>query len=801
MSIFEHQRFEIISPVQHPYRHVLSEFVYNNPALPSGVDNVEKAMNYIIAVLYPQSKPAVANVAALPLVGNTINDMRVVQDDGDGNAASYRWEQREGEVSPSWHKIYDVDWGTDSILQAWQLKTLDLYVVKYGYDDRDELGNVVVGSLAGQTIYGGASANTNLTLFANAGDGVGPNTGYVQFGDNVRPLADSTFSLGDSSYRFVNVWTDEANISTMQIIGGEISDSSGEVFFNNTDVRTDTKFVVGTLEVSSGAIDDSSGTINFSATNLTTTGTVTGNALVGVASVSSPSTGGGNLLLSSNTLSSTNANGNINLTPNGTGEINAISGFFRLVPATVTYTVSTNTIATYGFGNKSFSGVEAQSTVGAFTWRGYFTNTVGSNSHQYRGMSGVCTVDGAQAYTGEILGIHGAGNYAGSSTCSSLWGARFVAVNSSTGTVALAASLRVSTPANTGGGTITTGYAILADGTSSFGGLVAGAGSIGNISFSSSTISGVDDLIFSPAVGFNNVFTKNINPQIDSTLDFGTSLLRWQSLYLSASISDGSVAIAMTPLMALRNSFWRDVAQTLPAQAGDSLFFDSVTSTWLASPPDTEISHPSLSDLTVGDSGHTQFVMLEGRAGGQVVQGGTAASETLVLESTAHATKGKVLTKDTFQAFTDASYSGGWLGTDVGGSGNRFRHFYSAGEFFGLRLENAASNPASSVQNVGRLLFNTTDNHAYVDTGSAFVRVGENNRYEADTSWDGVVTTQTFTVTTSGMDARKAIWQLSDNTKNFEILYVKMEKLSSTQVRVTTGVPLPAGTYRLIGLE
>ncbi len=67
---------------------------------------------------------------------------------------------------------------------------------------------------------------------------------------------------------------------------------------------------------------------------------------------------------------------------------------------------------------------------------------------------------------------------------------------------------------------------------------------------------------------------------------------------------------------------------------------------WNASLPDTEISHSSLTGLTTGDAGHTQFVMLAGRAGGQTVQGGTAASETLVLESTAHATKGIIYLKD-----------------------------------------------------------------------------------------------------------------------------------------------------------
>jgi len=43
------------------------------------------------------------------------------------------------------------------------------------------------------------------------------------------------------------------------------------------------------------------------------------------------------------------------------------------------------------------------------------------------------------------------------------------------------------------------------------------------------------------------------------------------------------------------------------------------------------------------DDDHTQYALLAGRATGQVIFGGTAASETLTLKSTSHATKGKVI--------------------------------------------------------------------------------------------------------------------------------------------------------------
>ncbi len=57
------------------------------------------------------------------------------------------------------------------------------------------------------------------------------------------------------------------------------------------------------------------------------------------------------------------------------------------------------------------------------------------------------------------------------------------------------------------------------------------------------------------------------------------------------------------------------------------------------------IDHNSLANLTVGDP-HTQYLYLLGRAGGQVANGGTAASENLTLRSTANATKGFILMDD-----------------------------------------------------------------------------------------------------------------------------------------------------------
>lgn len=60
----------------------------------------------------------------------------------------------------------------------------------------------------------------------------------------------------------------------------------------------------------------------------------------------------------------------------------------------------------------------------------------------------------------------------------------------------------------------------------------------------------------------------------------------------------------------------------------------------------TNRDHGALQDLTADD--HTQYALLAGRAGGQSLIGGTAASENLTLESTSHGTKGSVISKNNF---------------------------------------------------------------------------------------------------------------------------------------------------------
>lgn len=63
----------------------------------------------------------------------------------------------------------------------------------------------------------------------------------------------------------------------------------------------------------------------------------------------------------------------------------------------------------------------------------------------------------------------------------------------------------------------------------------------------------------------------------------------------------------------------------------------------------SSIAHSSLTGNTVGDD-HTQYALLAGRAGGQTLIGGTAASNNLTLQSTSNATKGAIVLTETTDA-------------------------------------------------------------------------------------------------------------------------------------------------------
>lgn len=698
-----HNRFAIYHAGQHLYKHNLTEFVYTNEALPN-ITNVETALNWIVAVLYPQTKPAVADVASLPSEGNELNDYRVVQDDGDGNAASYRWEQREGEGSASWHKIYDMDWGQDSILTAFLDATQDTYVWKYGRTDIDGTGTPILGVFAGQRIYGGKLTGQNLTLDANSADG----TGYVQVNNIFRPTQDNSFDLGTLAERFrTGLFGTSLAVDTLSFLTGSITDSSGNISFGDENLTTTGQInantlgvtvsaTVGTLSFSGGSITDSSGNISFGNENLTTTGTITG--------------------------------------ASGSQLGDFTFGVGSLTSASATINFGTNNLLTSG-------------TLGA----GDSTVTrLDSDNLRLDGNTlSVLNVDGSLNLIANGLGV--------------------INLQSDTNSLDISATGSIS---------------------ATFSGQFANIQLLGN-SISASNTDG-DLSLFANGTG-NIYVASDLLPNGNDTYNVGSSIYKWKSLFLTTGISDGTTSISSPTLQSFRDA---NVGVTI----GMALFWTG--SKWEPSIPDSEVDHSLLNNLTLGDAGHTQFALLAGRVGGQSLIGGTLASQELVLESTAHATKGFIKVKDDLAPFATAVYAAGWTGVDLGSAALRYNDIYTSGELKGGRLENFtfAGLPAASAQNVGRVAWVTDENRIYADTGTAWLAVGT-KKYLNDEVFDGIQLTATITVSASISDARKAIWALHDNANDFEQIICSIKAINATQVTITTNVALSAGSYRLIGIE
>lgn len=714
MGIHSHSRREkVVSKVQHPYDHELGEFPYTHPALPPGVQDAKAAMDYVYNVLYPKIKPAVATPADLPTgidtpnigdVTPTINDQRIVFDDGDGKAAMYLWQKYDGDLGEQWHKIADIDWGQNSIISALQDQTQYLYVRKFGITDHDEVtGLPLVGINSGQHIYGGELENQHLSLHANNGDDPGVYTGYVQVDDDFRPMRDLDIDCGTATERWNQGFfgTLTVGTATMTITSngttGLITDTNGQISFDDENLVTtgnvdgsiitaSNSFVVNnggdTLTLTSGSILGSTGAISFGDENLSTTGTLAS----GVHTVSA------DLVL-------------------GAGSITSVSGAIS-------------------FGNENLS------TTGTF---------------------------GAGAITGTQVNVDD--------------------IRLDGNTISIV--------------TLNTDLALLANGTGDID-LQSPATTLGITATGTVDITGqldVDDITINgsdiSSSGGTITTTSHFRATVANTTDLGSSAIRWRNLFLQNSIQDGTNSFLVTDLMELRSASFRDVARSQPAETGDALFYDAVNDLWLASVPDSEIDHGTLLASSLLDDDHTQYALLAGRNGGQTLNGGTLTTQTLSLRNNATDGAGidigDNITPDTTEV------------VDLGTAALEFRDIHQSGQLFGSRLENTA-NPALlfNAADVGRVAFNTADEFIYVNDGSLFKKVGHNT-YNA-THTNVVIEAGPINVSASISDARNAIWQLCDISNGEEVMGVAIQK-NATTVTIVSSVSLPAGNYRLLGIE
>lgn len=499
-----------------------------------------------------------------------------------------------------------------------------------------------------------------------------------------------------------------------------------------------TSVVVDTLNLTPGVITDNSGSLSFGATDLSTTGTLES----GAATIDST------LLLTSGTIA--DSSGEITFGPTDLSTLGTVTAAAGSTLADITFTAGTlaTASAVFNFSGKDVSGIGTLTSSKVATGEVDVANLV---------LSGHTLTTNA-AGTALILQAGSGGN---------------------------TTTVQVNSKASFNNDVEITG-ALIADGSAQ----VTGALTVGSAlkletaSSHAQVESTSGDLRLMPAT--NVTVYGAMLPDADGTRDLGASATRFKNIYLSGNVGDGTNAVSSFTLTSLR-------AINTGVQVGQGIFWDG--SKWAPASPDLEVDHTQILNLTTGDAGHTQFALLAGRSGGQTLHGGTAASENLVLDSTSSATKGFVQVSSVFAPLVDNTL-------DLGTASANFRNIYSKGIHYGLRFDQYAGSsayPTNSGASIGRVIWDTSVNQLLVDNGTSWAKVG-NQKFLSDTTWDGSTTTQTITVSGSISDARTALWQLCDNSNNFERVYTSITA-TQTAVTITVSPPLPAGSYRLIGFN
>lgn len=106
------------------------------------------------------------------------------------------------------------------------------------------------------------------------------------------------------------------------------------------------------------------------------------------------------------------------------------------------------------------------------------------------------------------------------------------------------------------------------------------------------------------------------------------------------SISNAPISITSGSITDFDEAAQDAVGNALIDSSTINFTYDDSSNTITADVVESNIVHANLSGLAADD--HTQYALLAGRPGGQTLNGGDSASETLVLSSTSNTTKGVI---------------------------------------------------------------------------------------------------------------------------------------------------------------
>ena len=91
----------------------------------------------------------------------------------------------------------------------------------------------------------------------------------------------------------------------------------------------------------------------------------------------------------------------------------------------------------------------------------------------------------------------------------------------------------------------------------------------------------------------------------------------------------------------------------------------------------------------------------------------------------------------------------------------------------------------------------------FVSDGTNWFITGQRSKgsyvFDDTTGWDGSATSVSYTIAGLGIDTRKANWTLKDSSQNYLQTGCDITHTGPSNVTVTVGIALAAGTYRLVG--